>query len=83
MTNHTHDHPSDDSDIRMRRRSRTVLLVLGAIAAFFLVAEHRAHVLSYLPWLFLLACPLMHLFMHHGGDHGHVEQHRDDKGEQE
>jgi hypothetical protein len=26
-------------------------------------------VLGYLPFLLLLACPLMHLFMHHG--HGH------------
>jgi hypothetical protein len=24
-----------------------------------------------LPWLLILACPLMHLFMHHGHGHGH------------
>lgn len=45
-----------------------------AIAAFFLWTEHRAHLiggLSWLPYLFILACPLMHVFMHHGhGDHG-------------
>ncbi|WP_439896134.1 DUF2933 domain-containing protein [Rhizobium aegyptiacum] len=31
------------------------------------------HVLGILPWLLILACPLMHLFMHHGhGSHtGH------------
>ena len=41
------------------------------IAGFFLVAEHRAHVFGALPWLLVLACPLIHLFMHHGhGDHG-------------
>ena len=41
------------------------------VAGYFLVMEHRAHlegVLNYLPILLLLACPLMHLFMHH--DHG-------------
>jgi hypothetical protein len=36
-----------------------------AIAAFFLLTEHTAHVFGILPYLLLLACPLMH-FMHHG-----------------
>lgn len=48
---------------------RVVLAVLLAIAAFYLWSEHRAHVFGALPYLLLLACPLMHLF-HHGG-HGH------------
>ena len=39
-----------------------------AIAGFFLITEHTAHVLGVLPWLLLAACPLMHMFMHH--DHG-------------
>ena len=52
------------------------LLVLGAIAAYFLLSEHRAHFLGALPLLLLLACPLMHVFMHHGhgeqaGGHAH------------
>ena len=28
-------------------------------------------VLPWLPWLLLLACPAMHLFMHHGNHGGH------------
>jgi hypothetical protein len=36
------------------------------VAAFFLLAEHRTHLLGVLPYLLLLACPLMHLFHHHG-----------------
>jgi hypothetical protein len=44
-----------------------VLLAFLAIAAFFLLTEHTAHVLGALPYLLLLACPLLHLF--HGG-HG-------------
>jgi hypothetical protein len=28
-----------------------------------------------LPWLFLAACPLMHLFMHGGHGHGHGHGH--------
>ena len=41
-----------------------------AIAAFFLVAEHRAHVVQYLPFVLLAACPIMHLFHRHGEHHG-------------
>jgi hypothetical protein len=50
-------------------RSKTGIACAGflVIAAFFLVTEHTAHVLGALPWLLLAACPLMHLFMHHGG----------------
>ena len=47
------------------------LLVLGAIALYFLLTEHRAHLFFALPFLLLLACPLIHLFMHRGhGGHG-------------
>ena len=45
-------------------------LVLAGIAAWFLWTEHRAHLFGALPWLVLLACPLMHLFGH-GGHGGH------------
>jgi hypothetical protein len=50
-----------------------VLCGFLAVAAFFLITEHTAHLFSVLPWLLVAACPLMHLFMHHGhGDHsGH------------
>lgn len=34
------------------------------VALFFLWTEHRAHLLGALPFLLLLACPLMHLFRH-------------------
>jgi len=40
-----------------------------AIAAYLVVSEHRAHLVQALPWLFILACPLMHVFLHRG--HGH------------
>ena len=50
------------------------LVVLGAIALYFLITEHRAHFFLALPFLLLLACPLMHIFMHHGhGGHGGSE----------
>jgi hypothetical protein len=42
------------------------------VAGFYLLTEHTAHVFGALPYLLLLSCPLMHLFMHHGhgGHHG-------------
>jgi hypothetical protein len=40
------------------------------LTAVLLFTEHRTHVLGLLVWLPLLACPLMHLFMHrHHGRH--------------
>ena len=36
------------------------------IAGFYLFTEHTAHVFGVLPYLPILACPLMHPFMHHG-----------------
>ena len=55
---------SDDSTLRWR--AKFMFLAFALIGGFFLLAEHRAHVLPWLPWLLLAACPLMHLFMHHG-----------------
>jgi hypothetical protein len=54
-------------------RGSIVLLVFLGIAAFFLLTEHTAHVFGVLPYLLVLACPLMHLFMHggHGGPGAH------------
>lgn len=68
-------------------RQGLALVVFIAIAGYFLWTEHRAHLigaLSWLPWLLVLACPLMHLFMHGGhgghGDHGdHKNGSKEDK----
>jgi hypothetical protein len=63
--------------VPVRRRSRLVFWVLMSFAAFYLFAEHRAHLAGlgrWLPLLILLACPLLHLFGHggHGGHRGHA-----------
>ena len=68
-----HKHESDN-DGAMKSKANIALIVFLIIGAFFLVAEHRAHLsgwLPYWPYLLLLACPLMHLFMHGGHGHGH------------
>lgn len=53
--------------------SRTIAvaaLSLAIVAAFYLLREHWGHALGALPYILLLACPLLHLFHGHGS-HGH------------
>lgn len=54
---------------RFTRGASWVFYGFLAIGAFFLFAEHRAHLLGWLPFLLLALCPLMHFF--HGGHGGH------------
>lgn len=49
-------------------RNKIILFVFLGIAGFFIFTEHQAHLGGILPFLLLLACPLLHLFMH--GGHG-------------
>ena len=46
------------------------------IAAYFLITEHRAHVIEFLPLALLAACPLLHFF------HGHGSHGRKDDGDE-
>ncbi len=65
-----------------RSRGGIALLVIAVVGGFLLFTEHRAHVLGAAPYLFLLACPLMHKFMHHGhrqGGHSHTGRTDDER----
>ena len=83
--NHNHSQHQADAKAFWGSRASIGLIVLGSIALYFLLTEHRTHFFSALPFLLLLACPLMHFFMHgshsgHGGGHDHQpdgEQHAD------
>jgi hypothetical protein len=44
--------------------------IFAVVAATYVVTQHLEHLPTALPYLFLLACPLMHIFMHHGHGHG-------------
>lgn len=50
------------------RRWLSWALIAGcaAVAVAYLLTEHRAHTFDALPYLLLLACPLIHFFMHRG-----------------
>ena len=81
--NHEHRH-EPDSGKETISRAKWVFIGFAAIAVFFLIAEHKAHLLSgylqYWPFLLLLACPLMHIFI--PGGHGGHGSHRDEDGTQ-
>ncbi len=49
-------------------RTRTGITAIGfaLVGAFYVLREHWGHALGALPYLLILACPLMHLFMHRG-----------------
>ena len=64
MSEHQHGNSSPGSG-----RGRWVFWGFILIGAYFLITEHRAHVVQFLPFLLLLACPLLHMFHGHGG-HG-------------
>ena len=73
--NHEHGDERDGSN-GVKFKTKWVFIAFFAIAAYFLITEHKAHLsdlLYYLPYLLLLACPLLHLFMHHG--HGDRDEH--------
>ena len=57
-------------------------LAFAVLGVSLLFTEHRGHVLGILPFVFVLACPLMHIFMHRGGGHAHhptrFNPHRED-----
>ncbi|WP_243395697.1 DUF2933 domain-containing protein [Sphingomonas oleivorans] len=52
-----------------RQYGRLLLTTASAFLATYLLTRHQSHALQLLPYLVLLACPLMHLFMHRGHRH--------------
>ena len=53
----------------LRRHAHIALCVAIAAAAALVLRAHREHLVSALPYLLLLACPLLHVFGHHGHRH--------------
>lgn len=59
----------------MKRRYAWLVWAVGGVGLALLIVDHWAHAFGLLPYVVLLACPLMHLFMHRGHGHG---GHRND-----
>lgn len=54
-------------------RTRVGIAAIGftLVGVFYVLREHWGHTLGALPYLLILACPLLHLLMHRGHhDHG-------------
>ena len=47
-----------------------VATLVAVVASVYLWLAHRDHLLALLPFAILVACPLMHVFMHRGHGHG-------------
>ena len=82
MVEHTHDEHEMGAGKPPggNRASRWVFWAFALIAAYFLWTEHRAHVVQYLPFLLILACPLLHMFHGHAGHGEHDGQDENKKG---
>ena len=71
MNDEHHDTKVHEETHGPRIRFIWIFWVFLSIGLVFLALEHRAHLYGALPYLLLLACPLMHVFMQHGhGGHG-------------
>lgn len=71
MDHSQHDHPP----AFWKSPAGLTLLVAALVGGFYLITEHQTHLYGVLPYLILLACPLMHIFMHKGHRHGRGESH--------
>jgi hypothetical protein len=75
------DHSDRPSNLTWLSPTYIVLFGFLVVIGFFLITEHGAHLLGILPWLLLLACPLMHIFHGHGHYHGGDSDDNDKKNQ--
>lgn len=80
-----HDHPDyhkpEDRPVWWKTSSGWAFIFFIFAAGYFLFKEHSAHLVPYLPWLIILLCPFIHIFLHRG--HGHGAQSHGDTNHRE
>ncbi|HEP9100183.1 TPA: DUF2933 domain-containing protein [Pseudomonas aeruginosa] len=69
---------NDNKGPNWSRINQWLLWIGLAAAVVWMFYRHNAHLLQLLPFLFILACPLMHIFGH-GGHGGHGDAPRSDE----
>ncbi len=72
-TTHPDHLPATRGSSGLSRPLKTALLMVALVGGFYLLREHWNHVAGNWVYLLLLACPLMHMFMHGGHGHGDHE----------
>jgi hypothetical protein len=75
METHEHDKGTSQNHESWLKRHRWLSYISLAVITFYLLTEHRAHVIAYLPYFLLASCLLMHVFMH-GGHHHHNKRQK-------
>jgi hypothetical protein len=68
-----------ESATRSRKWLIACLYAAGLGIGAVLLVQHWVHLPVFLPYLFFLACPLMHVFMH-GSHRGHSHHEPADRG---
>jgi hypothetical protein len=63
----------------MNRNWKLMGLSAAVVLAFVILREHWGHALGALPYLLLVACPLLHLFHGHGSHVHHDHSAHDRK----
>ena len=80
MEAHEHHVGMNQAHDSWLNRHRWISYGALAVIAVYLLTEHRQHVIAYLPFLALAACPVIHTFMHHGlhrnSDHKNQDQEK-------
>ncbi len=56
-----------------------MLILALAGVSYYLLTQHLEHLAVALPYLILLACPLMHIFGHGGNGHHHADDDKEKK----
>lgn len=55
-------------------KGHVIAAIVLSVVGFLVYTGHGAHLMGFFPYLLILACPLMHVFMHHGHYHeGHAQ----------
>ena len=77
------DHPEPAQHRQWRTPAGVFMVLAGLVGLYYLLTEHLTHLSQALPYLVLLACPLMHLFHGHGhgGHHHHGGKRPSDRTE--
>lgn len=75
-----HEHPPTGRPSFWRSPFGVACTLLAVAASIYLYVAHQSHLYAVLPYLFLAACPLMHVFMHRGHGHGHGHAHGAPRG---
>ena len=57
-------------------RGAIIACIVLSVVGFLVYSGHGAHMLGFFPYLLILACPLMHLFMHGGHGHSHGDHNQ-------